>query len=350
MYKKSVPVLPPRIILKEYRILYFLKYCYRILKYFPRADNYIRNENISLIERVHDHLEYAKKSIATYFNVNLTDTNLRDRVVSRDKLIELWLYKRKKAFEIIKNDGKWPVNVSATITTERNEAYYNTSPKLVASDIFTANENAFFDRSVAVDVRQSDYFTGKEIEAVIKSCPNGKSCGQDGVFYENLKEVFDEHCNAIVTIMNVMLINLRLSSKWKRSVIQRIPKKNFTPEDLSTLRDISLLPVSYKILSKTICKRIAPFFSDTIAFWQRAFLVKRDRQELIFTLKTSIDDFRHMSTMFHLIFIDFVDAFGSVSHDYIFSTLKEFGIPHIYCCLIEDLPISLFIIRGSVRF
>ena len=74
-----------------------------------------------------------------------------------------------------------------------------------------------------------------------------------------------------------------------------------------------------------------------MAFWQRAFLCKRDRQELVYTLKTSIDDFRHQSTRLYLVFIDFADAFGSVRHDFIFETLKEFRVPLVYCCIIENL-------------
>ena len=74
-----------------------------------------------------------------------------------------------------------------------------------------------------------------------------------------------------------------------------------------------------------------------MAFWQRAFLCKRDRQELVYTLKTSIDDFRHQSTRLYLVFIDFADAFGSVRHDFIFETLKEFRVPLMYCCIIENL-------------
>ena len=60
-------------------------------------------------------------------------------------------------------------------------------------------------------------------------------------------------------------------------------------------------------------------------------------QELIFTLKSAIDDFRHTSTKFYLIFIDFADAFGSVNHTFMFETLCVFNIPDIYNCLIEDL-------------
>ena len=134
-----------------------------------------------------------------------------------------------------------------------------------------------------------------------------------------------------------MLINHRLSSYWKEAVIQRIPKKNFTIEDLSTQRDISLLPVCCKILSKAICNRIISIISSKINFWQRAFLNKRDRLELIYTLKTAFDDFRHKSTKFTSVFIDFADAFGSVNHQFLFETLQYFDVPDIYSCLIEDL-------------
>ena len=37
------------------------------------------------------------------------------------------------------------------------------------------------------------------------------------------------------------------------------------------------------------------------------------------------------------VFIDFADAFGSVEHGFIFETLESFGIPLIYCALIEDI-------------
>ena len=70
---------------------------------------------------------------------------------------------------------------------------------------------------------------------------------------------------------------------------------------------------------------IIPYISSVIPFWQRAFLRKRDRQELTFTLKAEMDDFRHKSTRFIVVFIDFADAFGSVKHEFIFETLSHFG-------------------------
>ena len=62
-------------------------------------------------------------------------------------------------------------------------------------------------------------------------------------------------------------------------------------------------------------------------FWQRAFLNKRDQQELIFSLKTVFDDFCHKSTKFTSVLID---------HQFLFETLQYFDIPNIYNCLIEN--------------
>ena len=68
-------------------------------------------------------------------------------------------------------------------------------------------------------------FKYDEIESLIKSTPNAKSVGIDGVSYEDLKDSCDDYCRVLVNIMNVMLISHRLSSYWKEAVIQRIPKK-----------------------------------------------------------------------------------------------------------------------------
>ena len=79
-------------------------------------------------------------------------------------------------------------------------------------------------------------------------------------------------------------------------------------------REISLLPVCYKVLSKAIFNRIIPTISNKIDFWQRVYLNGRDRQELIFSLKTTFDDFHHKTAKFRSVFIDFADAFCSINH------------------------------------
>ena len=81
----------------------------------------------------------------------------------------------------------------------------------------------------------------------------------------------------------------------------------------------------YKVFSRCLCKRLVEFISNKIFFWQRAYLEKRDRRELIFYLITEIDDLKHLSTKIYVTLIDFANAFGNVSHEFIFDSLERFN-------------------------
>ena len=102
-------------------------------------------------------------------------------------------------------------------------------------------------------------------------------------------------------------------SGWKHELVCRIPKKNTELNNLSTLRDIFLIPCLYKLFIKCLLKRITPgLLDDATGFWQRGFVEKQDRWDLIFCLKTAVDDFKHGNSKFYGLLIDFKDAFGSL--------------------------------------
>ena len=63
----------------------------------------------------------------------------------------------------------------------------------------------------------------------------------------------------------------------------------------------------------------------------------RNRQDLTFCLKTALDDFRHLSSKIHILFIDFADTYGSVKHEEVRRTLREYDISDDYCSIIEDI-------------
>ena len=92
-----------------------------------------------------------------------------------------------------------------------------------------------------------------------------------------------------------------------------------------------------KVFSRCLCNRLIEFISNEISFWQGAYLEKRDRQEFIFNLITETDNLKYLSTKIYVTFTDFADAFGSVSHEFIFDSLEKFNIPETYCPLIKDL-------------
>ena len=132
--------------------------------------------------------------------------------------------------------------------------------------------------------------------------------------------------------------NRRVPRDWTHALIKRIPKKNYDPKDLATQRDISLLPCLYKVFIKCLVEHIkSTIIENTIRYWQQAYISKRDRQVLIFCLKTAIDDFRYSNLRFYALFVDFRDAFGSISQESLIKSLLECGIEQTYCYIIVDI-------------
>ena len=149
---------------------------------------------------------------------------------------------------------------------------------------------------------------------------------------------FKASAKTLVALVRSVKDLKKVPRPWKHGLIRRAPKKSYKENDLTTLRDISLLPTVYKIFAKCLTKRILPTVVDTaINFWQRAYIKNRDRQELIFCLKTAIDDFKHISSKFYALFIDFRDAFGSLDQRYLIRTLLESGVHKQYREIIADI-------------
>ena len=95
-------------------------------------------------------------------------------------------------------------------------------------------------------------FIPRELLKILKTCRLKSSCVKDGVFYKDLRDNWDKIQDEVTSICNILLINRRIVRDWTHVLIKRIPKKNYDPEDLTTLRDISLLPCLYKCIVERI--------------------------------------------------------------------------------------------------
>ena len=96
--------------------------------------------------------------------------------------------------------------------------------------------------------------------------------------------------NNVEDIFNMALYYKCVPRGWKHELVRRIPKKNYDPDDLSTLRDISLLPCLYKLFMKCFLEGIKfTVINNSIRYWQRAYIEKRDHQDLIICMKTAIE-------------------------------------------------------------
>jgi len=116
--------------------LEFIKFCCRISKSFPRDPDLDIHINTSSIKFLEKQLHFINNTIRPYFSINKHINSNENQKVPKDRLTQLWIYKRKKAIEIIKNNGYWPSINNVTISIKRNEQYFSSANKYIAESSF----------------------------------------------------------------------------------------------------------------------------------------------------------------------------------------------------------------------
>ena len=125
---------------------------------------------------------YIKRTVQPYFSLKkITSSRNTDKTVPKEKLIELWSSRKKKAIEIIKNDGKWSNKVEPVVNKQKTEEYYDIKYSGVRENLFEAFEETS-NKSAAL------LFTTEELGKLLPSCKDDSQCGKDGVFYRDLKK------------------------------------------------------------------------------------------------------------------------------------------------------------------
>ena len=133
------------------------------------------------------------------------------------------------------------------------------APKIKDNEIATLKENINF----------------TELAVALKNMKNNKSPGPDGFTVEFFKFFFNDIGDYYVRSINEGLSNGTLSVTQYQGVITCIPKQNKPKQFIKNWRPISLLNVSYKILSSCIALRIQKVLPSIIHHSQKGFMKGR---------------------------------------------------------------------------
>ena len=96
---------------------------------------------------------------------------------------------------------------------------------------------------------------------------------------------------------------------------------------------------------KCLLGRILPWLVDTgiLSPKQKAYIARQGMNEHVFCLKTGVDDFKHESCKLFTVFLDFRDAFGTLSHKIMLNALKEIHLPQPFADIITDVYKGYFL-------
>ena len=191
---------------------------------------------------------------------------------------------------------------------------------------YLKNEAVVLDHSATADLEGE--ITLYEIKQALVNMKNDKSPGPDGFTAEFYKAFFPDIGVFLVRSLNEAFGIGELSVTQYQGVITCIPKEGKPKQFIKNWRPISLLNVSYKLLSACLARRVKTVLPLIIHDSQKGFMKGRYIGENIRLLYDTILLTEKENIPGLLLMIDFEKAFDSVSWSFIEKALTFFNFPN----------------------
>ena len=164
-----------------------------------------------------------------------------------------------------------------------------------------------------------------EMVEALKTTPNGKSPGSDGLTAEFYKIFWTDIKDPLLKSVNAATTTGELSTTQKHGVITLLPKPGKDPLHLKNWRPISLLNQDYKLVAKCIASRIKTHLKNLIHSDQTGFIKGRHIGENINKLFSIMDYTEKEDIPAIIACIDFEKAFDSMEWNFIKKALEKFN-------------------------
>jgi ribonuclease HI/exonuclease III len=207
--------------------------------------------------------------------------------------------------------------------------------------------------------------TEVEVAAALKSLPNGKAAGMDGIPCElwktlhNQKE--DEQTNNRVHKTDIVKIftsvfndienhGMSEGTDFSLGWLCPIYKKN-DKQDIANYRPITVLNADYKTFTKALTTKLANTASKLIHEDQAGFMKGRSIFDQIRLSKLLVEYAEAKEENGMIISLDQEKAYDKIAHDYLWKTLEGFQLPQQFINTIKSLykyAETVVIINGVV--
>ena len=194
--------------------------------------------------------------------------------------------------------------------------------------------------------------TLEEAGIALKKMKNNKTPGPDGFTSEFYKFFWKDIGNFLIRSWKFAFETKELSTTQRQGVITILPKGDKPREFLKNWRPISLLNVSYKILSSILAERMKTVLSKLIHTDQKGFMSGRyisDNTRIIYDILQTTKE-KNIPGM--LLLVDFEKAFDSISWNFMYKCLNFFGFGQTYTAWIKLLynNVKLCVIQSGIFY
>ena len=168
--------------------------------------------------------------------------------------------------------------------------------------------------------------TADEISKKLHQMANS-SPGKDRLEYRHIKSI-DPSCKLLTLIFARCFEEQDVPLARKTATTILIHKKG-PSNDIGNLRPIALMACTYKLLMSVLARRLSTWAidNDIMSCEQKSARPSEGCYEHTFLLKSLVGDARRNQKDVYLAWLDLRNAFGSIPHQAIFTTLNHIGIP-----------------------
>ena len=178
----------------------------------------------------------------------------------------------------------------------------------------------------------------KEIQKIIKSeISSKKAPGYDLITGQILKELPRKALVQITKVLNAAFRLNYVPQLWKFAEVIMIPKQGKPPNELTSYRPISLLPVLSKLFEKILLKRLTPIVEAKVLVpkHQFGFRQKHSTIDQVHRITHNIEQALEEKKVCSAVFLDVSQAFDKVWHDGLMHKLKK-ALPACYANILES--------------
>jgi len=176
----------------------------------------------------------------------------------------------------------------------------------------------------AMNERLTRDLSFKDVTDAIKALPKGKAPGHNGVPMEFFQEFKKEVAPMLLHAFSAMFRVSTTSAHINKGLITLIPKSRDRAR-LNNWRPITLLGSLYKVLAKTLARRIQTDLTEIIRPNQTGFVEGRSILDNVFMAQESLGWAEESNQDLVLLLLNFEKAFNRIEWDFLFKALDKLG-------------------------
>lgn len=188
--------------------------------------------------------------------------------------------------------------------------------------------------------------TYEEMMEIVVKLKNRKSPGPDKIEAELIKFADESIWQRLYQLIKEVWEKREMPQDWTKALICPIHKKG-SRSVASNYRPISLLNVTYKILSQLINNMLKQESENKIGRYQAGFRSGKSVIDQIFILKQCHEKCSKKNIQIHALLVDFKQAYDKIRRTGIYTALKNLGITEEVIKLIE---MTLKETKNAIKF